>query len=90
MCDQLMIAKKLPHRVRFDFGPSFADGSAVAVCVAICSQGGGKEEIAPTPGVFVAGRHFVGKPDLVVEVGGARGHARVATMAVAACVCSSR
>lgn len=57
--DQLVVAQHLPDRECFAAGAGFADGVAVAVRVAVCSEGGGEEEISAAPGVFVARGHLV-------------------------------
>ena len=89
MHDELMVPEELPEREAAAAGAGFAYGIAVAVGVAVGPDRGRQEELPAAPGVFVAGGHFVGEPDVVFVLGGSECAHWVAAMAISTRVCTS-
>lgn len=84
-----MVAQHLPHCKVAAACIFLADRIAIAVRVAICSERSGEEEIAAAPAVFVARCHFVGEKDVVFIAVVAECAVGIASMTVAARVCTS-
>ena len=85
-----MVSEKLPECKLATAGAGFAYGTAVAVGVTVGSDRGRQEELSPAPGVFVAGSHFVGEPDVVFVLGGSESALGIAAMAISTRVRTSK
>ena len=88
--DELMVPKELPDHEAAAAGAGLAYGIAVAVGVAVGPERGRQEELPAAPGVFVAGGHFVGEPDVIFVFGGSECAHWVAAMAISTRVCTSK